>query len=109
MKLLLMVVQDYDAPGLLRGLIDAGFRVTQVSSTGGFLRAGNTTFLLGVEDERVQEVLKLVEKHCSERTEVIRPTAIADLDEWYPPDQVEVEVGGATVFIFEISRYERIP
>lgn len=109
MKLLLMIVQDYDAPGLLRHLIDAGYRVTQVSSTGGFLRAGNTTFMLGVDDERVPEALKLVEKHCSVRTEIIRPTAIADLDEWYPPDQVEVEVGGASVFMFDIDRYERIP
>lgn len=107
-KLMLMIVQDYDAPELIRHLVEGGFRVTQVSSTGGFLRAGNTTLMLGVEDSKVTRVLEVVSEHCSERIEVIRPTAVADLEEWYPPDQVEVEVGGATIFVLEVQRFERI-
>lgn len=109
MKLLILIVQDYDAPELLRHMVASGVRVTQVSSTGGFLKAGNTTLFSGVEEDDVERVLRLVSNHCSVRTEVIRPTAVADLDEWYPPDQVEVEVGGATVFILNVHRFERIP
>lgn len=107
MKLIVAIVQDYDAPELLRAMIDAGFRVTQVSSTGGFLRAGNTTFLSGVDDEEVEPLLTVIQSNCAERIEVIRPSGVADFDEWYPPDLLEVEVGGATVFICNIERFER--
>lgn len=108
MKLVVAIVQDYDAPEVLRAMIDAGYRVTQVATTGGFLRAGNTTFLSGVDDDAVESLLAIIAENCAERVEVIRPSGIADFDEWYPPDLLEVEVGGATVFILNIERFERV-
>lgn len=106
-KLYVLIVQDYDAPELLRALINDGFKVTQVSSTGGFLRAGNTTLLVGVDESESQRLLRLVERNCSERVEVVHPSAVSDFDEWYPAEKIEVEVGGATVFAFNVVRYER--
>ncbi len=108
MKLFVLIVQDYDAPELLRAMLDAGFGVTQVSTTGGFLREGNTTFLVGVDDKDGAKLLRIVERNCSERVEIVRPTGSTDFEEWYPADQIEVEVGGATVFVFNVLRYERV-
>ncbi|MER3557036.1 MAG: hypothetical protein C4302_03585, partial [Thermus sp.] len=48
MKLILAIVQDTDAPGLTKALLEKGFQSTKLASTGGFLREGNTTLLIGV-------------------------------------------------------------
>ncbi|MGQ9510337.1 MAG: cyclic-di-AMP receptor [Thermaceae bacterium] len=53
MRLILAIVQDADAPGLTKALLEKGFRSTKLASTGGFLREGNTTLLLGVEGEQL--------------------------------------------------------
>lgn len=108
MKLVVIVTQDYDAPHLIRAMIDDGFRVTQVSTSGGFLRSGNTTLIAGIDDLRLGALLKLVKSHCGERVEVVRPTGMADFEEWYPPDQLQVQIGGATMFVFEVERFERV-
>ena len=65
MKLIVAIVQAYDTDRLLRTVTSAGFRVTRIQSTGGFLRAGNSTVFMGVEDERVREGMDLI--HTSER------------------------------------------
>ena len=56
MKLVIAIVQDKDSNRLSNALVREGFRATKLASTGGFLRAGNTTFMIGIEDERVHEV-----------------------------------------------------
>lgn len=108
MKLIVAIVQDYDVSQLLSAITQAGFRATRIGSTGGFLRVGNTTLLIGVEDHHVGRVLRIVEANCRERTEVVQPEIIGDIHEWYPPDLVEVTVGGATLFILPVDRFERI-
>lgn len=67
MKLIVTVVQDQDAPHLLEKLLGGGYRATRLTSTGGFLRQGNTTLLVGAEDDKVAEVLHLIEETCSSR------------------------------------------
>jgi uncharacterized protein YaaQ len=57
MKLMIAIVQDKDAEALLSALTQMGYRATKMASTGGFLREGNSTVFLGVEDNRVEEVL----------------------------------------------------
>ena len=57
MKLIVTVVQDQDAPHLLEKLLSGGYRATRLSSTGGFLRQGNTTLLVGAKDEKVEEAV----------------------------------------------------
>ncbi|RCK09572.1 hypothetical protein DT075_39610 [Bacillus licheniformis] len=56
MKLIIAVVQDQDSNRLLKALTDHNFRVTKLASTGGFLKSGNTTFMLGVDDIRVDKI-----------------------------------------------------
>jgi len=107
MKLILAVVQDKDSVKLNDVLVKQGFRVTKLSSTGGFLKEGNTTFLVGVHDEQVDRVIRLIKEHCSSRKQVITPMAPLSANvSSVIPQPVEVDVGGATVFVLPIDRYE---
>lgn len=108
MKLVVAIVQDYDVSQLLDAITEAGFRATRIGSTGGFLRVGNTTLLIGVEDHQVPTVLRLIDQNCRERTETVQPEIIGDIHDWYPSDLVEVVVGGATVFVLHVHRFERL-
>ena len=67
MKLILAIVQDKDSNRLSNEFIDANIRATKLSTTGGFLKAGNTTFIIGIEDERVQGALDIIKDICQAR------------------------------------------
>ena len=68
MKLIVAIVQDEDAGRLVSALMDKGFGVTKLATTGGFLRAGNTTLISGVEDDKLQDALGVIEKICKSRS-----------------------------------------
>ncbi|MEI7645560.1 MAG: cyclic-di-AMP receptor [Chloroflexales bacterium] len=102
MKLILAVVQHQDSGNLVDALTEQSFRVTRLSSQGGFLREGNVTLLLSVDDAQVNAVIKTVREHCSTRTRYVSPMPpIAESGEFYPPAPLEVQVGGATVFVLK--------
>lgn len=69
MKLILAIIRDDDSDGVSSALIDEEFRVTRIASTGGFLRRGMSTFIIGVEDERADEVIKIIGETCSQVSE----------------------------------------
>ena len=106
-RLVVAVVQDYDANAITDALTQANFRLTRVGSTGGFLRMGSTTLLIGVEDWQVSRVKRMIMEHCRERMEVVPPDML-DIHAWYPSDVMEVPVGGAVVFVLNILRFERL-
>jgi uncharacterized protein YaaQ len=108
MKLIFAIVQDYDANELVKEISAAGFRATRIASTGGFLRVGNTTLMIGVEDYQVRKVIRLIDQYCRQRTETVQPEVIGDFHEWYPAEMVDVVVGGATIFVVNVVRFERI-
>ena len=64
MKLMFMIVRDLDSDGVTGALIENGYRVTRVASTGGFLHRGNVTLMAGVEDDKVQPVIDLMRATC---------------------------------------------
>lgn len=100
MKLILAVVQHQDANDVVSALTREEFRVTRISSQGGFLREGNVTLMISVEDQQVNLVLRIIREHCSTRTRYISPMPpIAEAGEFYPAAPLEVQVGGATVFV----------
>lgn len=103
-KLLIVVVSNDDVRKLLDTLIEAGHRATRLASTGGFLRKGNTTLLLGVSDENTEEVLRILRRTCRRRT-VPYPFPVNEHPGLIPEDTVEVEVGGATVFMLQVERF----
>ena len=109
MKLVTAVVQDEDLPNLLEGLSRVGFRSTVISSTGGFLRSGNSTVLIGVEDHQVGRVQSIIRERCRTRTQLMNPYSPAlEPGLLYMPPQVEVEVGGAVTFVQPVVRFERL-
>ncbi|MGY4691906.1 cyclic-di-AMP receptor [Salibacterium sp. K-3] len=108
MKLMVAVVQDKDSNRLSNALVEQDFRATKLASTGGFLRAGNTTFLIGVEDEKVQSVLDIIQDNCKTRDQLVAPVSpMGGNADSYVPYPVEVQVGGATVFIMQVEQFEQ--
>jgi len=90
-------------------LSEAGFGVTRIKSVGGFLKRQNATFLIGVPDNRLDEVIQLIREQCHTRTESVSPVPpLVEPGEVYLPYPVEVEVGGATVFVLNVERLERL-
>ncbi len=108
MKLIVAIVQDQDRSTLADALLEAGLRTTQLKSTGSFLRAGNLTFLIGVEDNQVTPTLQLIEENCKSREQYIASPASYDVNlEITTAFPVEVEIGGAVVFVLPIESYHR--
>ncbi|MEY7999411.1 cyclic-di-AMP receptor [Clostridium sp. Mt-5] len=109
MKLIIAIVQDDDAGDLLESLTEAGFGVTKLATTGGFLKAGNTTLMIGVEEKNVGKVISHIEEVCKTRKQVITtPSSVASSTGVYMPYPVEVEVGGANIFVVDVDKFVRI-
>ncbi|MGB9302040.1 MAG: cyclic-di-AMP receptor [Anaerolineae bacterium] len=108
MKLIISIVHRDDVDTLLKALTDGGHKATLISTTGGFLREGNATVFIGTENEHVEEILSLVKENCHKRTRYLSPIVpVTEPSEFYIPEPVELEVGGATVFVADVERHER--
>ena len=109
MKLVIAVVHTEDADPCVGSLTDAGFPCTRFASSGGFLDRQNATLMSCVDDTRVDEVLAVlrsrVTHHHEELASSIPLAAAAGLA---LPAPVDVEVGGATVFVVDVARFERL-
>ena len=110
MKLMIVIVQEEDASRCIGNLMDAGFSATRLSTTGGFLRAGNTTLLLGVQDTQVEAAMRVIEQNCSSRRQMtsaaqpIGGTAEENCGGW----PIEVTIGGATVFVLNVEQFVKL-
>jgi uncharacterized protein YaaQ len=109
MKLVIAVVQERDADSLIQALTERGFYFTVVDSSGGFLRESNITLMIGVQTALVPEVLRILRQHSQARTRYVNPLMpLVEPAEFHIASPVEVYVGGATVFVLSVERYERI-
>ncbi len=95
MKLVIAVVQNEDADAIVEALLERQFRATRLASTGGFLRRGNTTLLIGVEDHEVDTVLAIVRERAKTRIRQESP-------------QGAVQGAAATVFVIPLEDYQRL-
>jgi len=107
MKLVLAIVNNDDSASVSAGLTREGYPVTKLATTGGFLMSGNTTFLVGVDDDKVDAVLDVIAEHSRKRSQMV-PNTSAYGSGLYSTFPVEVTVGGATVFVLNIERFEKI-
>ena len=98
MKLILAIVNNEDTARATDALMKSGFFVTRLSTTGGFLMMGNTTLLIGTDEERVQMVLGILRQHCTTRT-LPPANGLRRSD--------PVTVGGATVFVLGVDQMEK--
>ncbi len=109
MKLVVAIVHPEDAGALVDALTDKDYRVTRLQSQGGFLKQSNASILVGVEEAQVNDVLAIIRETCHARSQYINPMPpIMEPGEFYMPYPVEVTFGGATVFVLDVARYERI-
>lgn len=106
MKLVIAVVQDQDSNRLSSALTKHNFRATKLASTGGFLRSGNTTFIVGTEDSTIPQLLDIIRDNCRSREQMVSPVSpLGGNADSYIPYPIEVEVGGATVFVLPIEQF----
>ena len=107
MKLITAIVNKEDSKNVCNELLKSKFYVTRLATTGGFLMAGNVTILIGVDEEKVQTVIDIIKEHSHSRKQMI-PTTTEMSYGYYPSMPVEVVVGGATIFVVDIERFERV-
>jgi uncharacterized protein YaaQ len=105
-KLVIAVIHDEDAGNVIGALHEADYRVTRLSSRGGFLRSRNTTLLVGLEDSQVGEAIEIIEHNCEPRTEQVPIEALGGMEaSWLP---TEVMHGGATIFVVPLDEIRRL-
>ena len=107
MKMIMAVVSGDDSNSVSAALTKARFSVTKLATTGGFLMSGNTTFLIGVDDDKVSEVIDIIAKHSKKRKQMVPSAGMVDVG-MYSAFPVEVTVGGAIVFVMNVERFEKV-
>lgn len=107
MKLVIAIVQDEDSENLIRSLNENNFKVTKISSTGGFLKAGNVTILSGIENEELDKFMGILEENSKTREvkRTIQPVNIPG--QAMIPVPITVKVGGATIFVTDVVDFKR--
>ena len=106
MNLIIAIVQDEDSSRLINNLMDEGYGVTKLATTGGFLKSGNTTLLVGVEDDRFAGCMSIIEKVCKSRKQIATsPVTMGSSSGIYASYPIEVTVGGATVFVLTVDQF----
>ena len=109
MKLIIAIVRDEEGAKLMQSLNREGFSVTKMAATGSFLRSGNMTLMVGTEAEKIDSVFEIIKKHCERHKEVVvPPNPSAATGGMYSAFPIEVEVGGATVFVLDVERFEKL-
>ena len=110
MKLIIAIVQDEDSSRLLTGLMQRGIGVTKLATTGGFLKAGNTTLLIGVDESRLEEAIQTIESVCKSRKQITsaQTSATGISGSGFTSFPVEVTVGGATLFVLSVDRFVKV-
>ena len=107
MKMIIAIMNADDASTVVQNLMKNGFSVTKLSTTGGFLRAGNVTVLIGVDNSKVQDVIDIISTYSKSRKQLIPTTSEAGIN-FYPSMPVEVTVGGAPSFVLDVGRFEKV-
>jgi len=105
MKLIMAIISSDDARDALDRLTKAGFRATVISTTGGFLREGNTTIFLGTDDQKVTQAVEVVRQACRRRTQWVSPLPTLEGPGLEMSEPIEVSVGGAVVFVMNVEQF----
>ena len=107
MKMVLAIVNNDDSAKVSSNLIKHGYSATKLATTGGFLMSGNTTFLIGVDDEKVDNVVEIISEFSSKRKQAypVISNQMPDIEATYP---IEIATGGAIVFVMNVERFEKL-
>lgn len=107
MKLLLAIVSNEDSSSVISSLNKNKFQTTKLATTGGFLSKGNTTIILGVEDNKVEEAISIIGDCSKSRQEIIPNTQGFESAEIMTAP-ISVKVGGATIFVLNVDQFKKL-
>ncbi|HIT19244.1 MAG TPA: cyclic-di-AMP receptor [Candidatus Fimivivens faecavium] len=107
MKLIMAIVSNDDSSKVQSALTKERYQVTRLATTGGFLMAGNTTFICGTEDDKVDHAIEIIAQHSKKRTQMVPSSASYGVG-MYTSFPVEVQIGGATIFVMDVERFEKV-
>lgn len=124
MKLVFAIVQADDAKKVITDLNRNGYRVTRLNSSGGFLKTGNVTLMLGVIDEQLDKAIKIIKRNSRTRKQITGSSPTADhtfpsfsafnaamgdgeesTPRFFSDNMLEVTVGGSTIFVLNVERF----
>lgn len=105
MKQIIGIVNNDDSSAVSSALTENGFFVTKLSTTGGFLKKGNTTFFVGTDDDRVDACIEVIKSNARKRVEKEPTVPPTEMGEFFTPIMVDVLVGGATIFVLPIEQF----
>ena len=107
MKLIIAIVNSDDSTSVQASLTKEGYFVTKLSTTGGFLKKGNTTFFIGTDEDKVEKALEIIKENSKKRIEKEPTVSPTEMGEFFTPIMVDVMVGGATVFVLDVEKFEK--
>ncbi|MBR5246515.1 MAG: cyclic-di-AMP receptor [Clostridia bacterium] len=108
MKLIVAIINNDDANAVMSNLTKEGYTATKLNTSGGFLRSGNITLLIGVEDKKVDEVVNIIGEYSSQRKKITPVNATYIGETMLTSMPVEVTVGGATIFVLDVEQFYKI-
>jgi uncharacterized protein YaaQ len=106
-KLIIAIVNKEDSKKLSEALVKSKFSVTKLATQGGFLMNDNITLLVGTTEDKVPEVIKIMERYSQRRTEIVPITAGYGFEST-PAFPLEVTVGGATIFVVDVEQFIKV-
>jgi len=102
------IVSSDDAQSVIKSLTQEGFSITKLATTGGFLMAGNVTIITGVDDDRVDAAISIIRDKSKSRSQTVSMLSDSSIGGLMNVPLVEVTVGGATIFVLPVDRFEKI-
>ena len=110
MKLIYAIVRYDNEDEVINALTKKHFSITKLATTGGVLKKGNTTLMIGTEADRVKEAIEIIKKECGKRQKITvnMPYISGSTMMNCATMPMNVEVGGATIFVIDVEEYEKI-
>lgn len=108
MKLIHAIIHNEDSKNVIKALTKEGFFSTKLSSSGGFLTSSNSTLLIATDDNLVDKVIQIIENYSKKRKQLIPANLSYDMGMYSQTPPMEVTIGGATIFVTNIERFEKV-
>lgn len=108
MKLILAIVSNDDSSKVMKALVKENFKVTKLATTGGFFMSGNTTLLIGAQDDEVQNVVDIIGNNSKKRNKLVPNSITNQFSGVFNEKPVEVKIGGATIFILDVFKFLQV-
>ena len=108
MKLVIAIIHERDKIEICDSLTEENFQYTEIASTGGFLKDGKSTLLIGVDDAKVDNVIDVIKENASSREQILTQPPMDLIGGMSVMSPIKVQIGGAVIFVLNIDRFEHV-